>query len=115
MNKFSEVLSVLLFDLDDTLIRTRDHYCEAFECFVDLMESLGFSRSEITPVFDRVEMKNNKSMGVSPARYPGPVNSKPAGEQVELNQVWQKKYHSFPPGKKKPPYTTGWEKPTHIT
>lgn len=63
-------VSVLLLDLDDTLIRTRDHYREAFESFMEFMERIGFSRSEVTPVFDQIEMKNNELMGVSPDRYP---------------------------------------------
>ena len=63
-------ITTLIFDLDDTLILTRDHYRESFESFVDLMEKLDFERSEVTPVFDSFEMKNNASMGVSPARYP---------------------------------------------
>jgi len=60
----------IIFDLDDTLVKTSDLYAEAENRFLDFMEELGFQRAEVVDLFEQRETLNTRKYGVSPKRYP---------------------------------------------
>lgn len=63
-------MKMIIFDLDDTLLRTLDLYAEARDRFLKFMNDLGFPSSEVLAVFEERENVNIPKYGVSPERYP---------------------------------------------
>jgi putative hydrolase of the HAD superfamily len=65
------LLSLLVFDGDDTLWSTMPLYTAAKTIFVDLVsEKTGASESCVTDLLERLDRKNVKRFGFSPRRFP---------------------------------------------
>jgi len=65
----SRPLRTLIFDLDDTLLRTSDVYARAVNDFLQLMVAEGFGRREALSAFEVRESRNIDTEGYDPRRY----------------------------------------------
>jgi len=61
--------SLVVLDLDDTLVDTSEVYYSAREKFLEQMVYLGFSRPQVLEIFERIETKNIRLLGIFPERY----------------------------------------------
>ena len=59
-----------IFDLDDTLVSTREIFVRAEETYLSRMEELGFDRNRVEEVFIEMERKNIQIFGFSTQRFP---------------------------------------------
>ena len=63
-------IKTIIFDLDDTLIRTSRLYDRAREEFSLLMENSGFKKEEALVKLDEIDIKNIYQHGFAKERYP---------------------------------------------
>ena len=65
----SDTITALIFDMDDTLLKTSDVYAGALSDFVTLMQSEGFAQEKVLALFNELESSNMLVMGYSEERY----------------------------------------------
>ena len=70
MQKERVKIKTIIFDLDDTLIKTSKLYNQAREEFSSLMQELGFNREESLIKLDEVDISHIKEYGFVKERYP---------------------------------------------
>ncbi|HER24080.1 MAG TPA: HAD family hydrolase [Candidatus Atribacteria bacterium] len=63
-------IKTIIFDLDDTLIKTSQLYNQAREKFSLLMEKAGFKKEEALAKLDEIDIKNIYKHGFAKERYP---------------------------------------------
>ena len=63
-------IKTIIFDLDDTLIKTSKLYNQAREEFSLLMENSGFKKEEALVKLDEIDIKNIHHHGFTKERYP---------------------------------------------
>jgi len=63
-------IKTIIFDLDDTLIKTSKLYNQAREEFSLLMENSGFKKEEALAKLDEIDIKNIHQHGFTKERYP---------------------------------------------
>lgn len=63
-------IKTIIFDLDDTLIKTSKLYNQAREEFSLLMENSGFKKKEALAKLDEIDIKNIHQHGFTKERYP---------------------------------------------
>ena len=62
-------IRALVFDLDDTLLRTSEVYSQCLSQFLDAMVSRGFPRGETADIFEQREDINTRQQGYAAERY----------------------------------------------
>ena len=83
-------IKTIIFDLDDTLIKTSKLYNQAREEFSLLMENSGFKKEEVLAKLDEIDIKNIHQYGFVKERYPHSLGktyeyfSKENSEKVDL-------------------------------
>ena len=70
MQKERVKIKTIIFDLDDTLIKTSKLYNQAREEFSLLMENFGFKKEEALVKLDEIDIKNIHQHGFAKERYP---------------------------------------------
>jgi len=70
MQKERVKIKTIIFDLDDTLIKTSKLYDQAREEFSLLMEKSGFKKEEALVKLDEIDIKNIHQHGFTKERYP---------------------------------------------
>jgi len=70
MQKGRMKIKTIIFDLDDTLIKTSKLYNRAREEFSLLMENSGFRKEESLAKLDEIDIKNIQQHGFTKERYP---------------------------------------------
>jgi putative hydrolase of the HAD superfamily len=70
MQKERVKIKTIIFDLDDTLIKTSKLYNQAREEFSLLMENSGFKKEEALAKLDEIDIKNIQQHGFTKERYP---------------------------------------------
>jgi len=70
MQKERVKIKTIIFDLDDTLIKTSKLYNQAREEFSSLMENSGFKKEEALVKLDEIDIKNIHQHGFTKERYP---------------------------------------------
>jgi putative hydrolase of the HAD superfamily len=63
-------IKTIIFDLDDTLIKTSKLYNQARKKFCLLMENSGFKKEEVLAKLDEIDIKNIHQHGFTKERYP---------------------------------------------
>jgi len=63
-------IKTIIFDLDDTLIKTSQLYNQARKEFSLLMEKSGFKKEEALAKLDEIDIKNIRQHGFAKERYP---------------------------------------------
>jgi len=63
-------IKTIIFDLDDTLVKTSRLYDQAREEFSLLMENSGFEKEEVLVKLDEIDIKNIHQYGFVKERYP---------------------------------------------
>ncbi len=62
-----------IFDLDDTLIATREIFVRAEQTFSDEMERLGFDRNIAAHTLVEIDTENIERLGFKPTRFPSSI------------------------------------------
>jgi len=70
MQKERVKIKTIIFDLDDTLIKTSKLYNQARKEFSLLMENSGFKKEEALAKLDEIDIKNIQQHGFMKERYP---------------------------------------------
>lgn len=70
MQKERVKIKTIIFDLDDTLVKTSRLYDRAREEFSSLMGKLGFEKEEALVKLDEIDIKNIHQHGFTKERYP---------------------------------------------
>ena len=70
MQKERVKIKTIIFDLDDTLIKTSQLYNQAREEFSSIMEKIGFNREESLIKLDEIDINHIKYYGFVKERYP---------------------------------------------
>ena len=63
-------IKAIIFDLDDTLIKTSQLYNQSRKKFSSLMESSGFDKEEALEKLDEIDIENIRKYGFTKERYP---------------------------------------------
>lgn len=100
-------IKTIIFDLDDTLVKTSKLYDQAREEFSLLMEKFGFEKEEVLVKLDEIDIKNIRQYGFVKERYPYSL-----GETYEYFS--QKNGKEIVPELKKKIEELGWQVFRHI-